>query len=29
MIVKYIKEDEHEYLGLSRTYFVHGIQYRV
>ena len=27
MIVKCIKEDEHEYLGLNRTYFVHGIQY--
>ncbi|MFC2748144.1 MAG: hypothetical protein ACFN4I_07875 [Campylobacter concisus] len=27
MIVKCIKEDEHEYLGLNRTYFVYGIQY--
>jgi len=27
MIVKCIKEDRHEYLGLNRTYFVHGIQY--
>ena len=27
MIVKCIKEDRHEYLGLNRTYFVYGIQY--
>ena len=27
MIVKCIKEDEHEYLGLNRTYFVYGVQY--
>ena len=27
MIVKCIKEDRHEYLGLNRIYFVYGIQY--
>ena len=29
MIVKCIKEDRHGHLGLNRTYFVYGIQYRV